>query len=355
MSATPIKVAIAGVTAYTGQEAARLIAGHPAFTLVSASSDAMAGRRVNALLPDLGDDGDALIVGHGDAAMAAKDHCAELAFLATPPKRCAQLSAELIAAGIRVVDLSGAHRLKDLDAHLAAYGTPRESPNEALYGLSEWAEAQAMRDASLVANPGGFPCAALLALIPLQRAGLVGKRLIVDAKCGTTGAGRSAKLSLLHSELYDDVHSDRVGCPRHTPEIVQGLKEHGAHEIALTFAAHLLPVARGILCTIYIDLPFECDAIESGKRAQQCLREAYTNAPFIRILERPEDVHLSDVIRTNRCLIGVSGDPHGQRLVLTSALDNLVKGGAGQAIQNANLMCGFEATLGLELGAGGRP
>mgnify|MGYP001480404233 CR=1 FL=1 len=355
MSATSIKVAIAGVTAYTGQEAARLIAGHPIFSLVSASSDAMAGRRVDALLPDSGPDGQATIVGHGDAALAAKDHGAELAFLATPPKQCAELSAQLIAEGVRVVDLSGAHRLSDIEAHLAAYGTPRESTHEAVYGLSEWSDQAAMRRAKMVANPGGFPCATLLPLIPLQRAGLLGSRLVVDAKCGTTGAGRSAKLSLLHSELYDDVYSDRVGCPRHTPEITQGLRAHGAKDVALTFAAHLLPVARGILVTIYADLPEDIDAVEAGKSAQHALNEAYSDAPFIRILERPEDVHLSAVIRTNRCLIGVSGDPHGQRIVLTSALDNLVKGGAGQALQNANLMFGLDPTLGLTLGAGGRP
>lgn len=355
MSARPIRVSIAGVTAYTGQEAARLIAGHPGFQLVSASSDAMAGRHVEALIPDLGPDGQATIVGHGDAAMAARDHGAELALLATPPRRSAEVSAELISGGVRVIDLSGAHRLVDKGAHLAAYGTPRDTEHEALYGLTEWTEPEVLRRATLVANPGGFPCAALLALLPLQRAGLLGRGLVIDAKCGTTGAGRTAKLSLLHSELYDDVHSDRVGCQRHTPEILQELKRHGDSEHALTFAAHLLPVARGILVTLYVDLPDGADAIESGHAAREALQECYADAPFLRVLERPEDVHLAAAVRTNRCLIGVVGDPSGQRLVLTSTVDNLLKGGAGQAIQNANLMFGFDVTDGLKLGAGGTP
>ncbi|MGB0592563.1 MAG: N-acetyl-gamma-glutamyl-phosphate reductase [Myxococcota bacterium] len=355
MTARPIRVSIAGVTAYTGQEAARLIAGHPGFQLVSASSDAMAGRDVNALLPDLGPDGEATIVGHGDAAMAASDHGAELALLATPPRRCAEVSAELVSRGVRVIDLSGAHRLVDRTAHLAAYGTPRGPDHTALYGLTEWTDTAALRQATLVSNPGGFPCAALLALLPLQQAGLLGRGLIVDAKCGTTGAGRTAKLSLLHSELYDDVHSDRVGCQRHTPEILQELKRHGGGDYALTFAAHLLPVARGILVTLYVDLPEGVDAIQSGHAAREALRTCYAESPFLRILERPEDVHLGAAVRTNRCLIGVVGDPHGHRLVLTSAVDNLLKGGAGQAVQNANLMFGYDMTDGLKLGAGGNP
>ena len=355
MSADPIRVSIAGVTAYTGQEAARLIAGHPGFRLVSASSDAMAGRPVNALLPDLGPDGAATIVGHGDAAMAATDHGAELALLATPPRRCAEITRTLLRDGVRVIDLSGAHRLMDAAAHRAAYGTDRQEELKALYGLTEWAPQETLRRASLVANPGGFPCAALLALLPLQRAGLLGGKLVVDAKCGTTGAGRTAKLSLLHSELYDDVHSDRVGCPRHTPEIVQELKRHGAADVALTFAAHLLPVARGILVTLYADIAADQDPLDVGNAARDVLRATYADAPFIRILERPEDVHLSAAIRTNRCLIGVAADPHGRRLVLTSTVDNLLKGGAGQAIQNANVMFGFDPTDGLTLGAGGLP
>jgi N-acetyl-gamma-glutamyl-phosphate reductase len=355
MTARPIRVSIAGVTAYTGQEAARLIAGHPGFELVSASSDAMAGRHVEALIPDLGPDGNATIVGHGDAAMAASDHGAELALLATPPRRCAEMSADMVRRGVRVIDLSGAHRLVDRGAHLAAYGTPRGDDHDALYGLTEWTEASALRQAALVSNPGGFPCAALLALLPLQRAGLMGHGLVIDAKCGTTGAGRTAKLSLLHSELYDDVYSDRVGCQRHTPEILQELERHGEGDYALTFAAHLLPVARGILVTVYVDLPSGADAIQSGHAAREALRACYAEAPFVRVLERPEDVHLGAVIRTNRCLIGVVGDPHGRRLVLTSAVDNLLKGGAGQAIQNANLMFGFDMTDGLKLGAGGNP
>ena len=141
----------------------------------------------------------------------------------------------------------------------------------------------------------------------------------------------------------------------HTPEIVQELRRRGAKHTKLTFAAHLLPVDRGILVTAYIDLPEGADAMDTGNAAREALRARYSDAPFLRVLERPEDVHLAAAVRTNRCLIGVVGDPSGGRLVLTSAVDNLLKGGAGQAIQNANIMFGFALTDGLCLGAGGNP
>ncbi|MDP6946186.1 MAG: hypothetical protein QF464_18705 [Myxococcota bacterium] len=193
MSQRPVRVSIAGVTAYTGQQAARLLAGHPGFELVSASSDALAGRRVEALIPGLEADGRATIVGHGDAAMAARDHGAQLALLATPPRQCAEMSATLLADGVRVIDLSGAHRLVDPKAHMAAYGTPRDTATTAVYGLTEWAAPDALRSAQLIANPGGFPCAALLALLPLQEAGLLGDRLVVDG-CATGQGLCMAKL-----------------------------------------------------------------------------------------------------------------------------------------------------------------
>lgn len=354
-----VRMGIGGVREYTGREAARLIAGHPSFQVVTASSDAMAGNRLETLDPDLGESGKGMVVGHGDLVSAAVDYGVEVMLLAMAPQRSGRIAAELREAGIRVVDLSGAYRLADPGAHFNAYGYARRHPalqEEAVYGLSEWADPAALRAAGLVTNPGGFPCATLLALLPLLEAGLLDPgSLIVDAKHGTTGAGRVAKVPLLHSEIFGDFAAERVGCHRHTPEIVQELTRHGAADVRLTFVAHTLPVARGILVTTYFDVPGIDDAMEAGRVVRDALRARYADSPFIRVLEHPRDVHLEAVVETNRCLIAAVGEPNGRRVVLVSAVDNLVKGGAGQALQNANMMFGFDPTDGLRLGRGGRP
>ena len=343
----PTRVAIVGLAAYTGQEAARLVGRHPNLRLVAASSDAMAGASIHTLLPTIGLDIDVTVVGHGDSVAAAIDEGAEVALLATPPNRSDGLVGELLQAGLRVVDLSGAHRIEDPTAHIAAYGYPRESHRSCVYGLTEWTTPEILSRASLVSNPGGFPTAALLPLLPLLTRGLITpERIVMDAKSGTTGAGRSAKISLLHGEVDGNLFSDRVGCQRHTPEIVQELQRHGAADVALTFVAHLMPVARGIVITTYVALPKDEDAKAMGILARDMLRSYYSASPFVRVLERPEAVQMKSVVHTNHCHIGVSGDPNGQQLVIISALDNLVKGGAGQAIQNLNLMLGLDETAG---------
>ncbi len=337
-----VRVGIGGVREYTGREAARLIAGHPTFKVVTASSDAMAGNRLSALDPDLGESGEGIVVGHGDLVSAAVDYGVDLMLLAMQPQRSSRFVAELREAGIRVVDLSGAWRIEDPGAHYNAYGFAQPDPAlqaEAVYGLTEWADPGRLRAAGLVTNPGGFPSAALLALLPLVEAGLLEPgSLIVDAKQGTTGAGRIAKVPLLHSEIFGDFAAERVGCHRHTPEIVQQLTRCGATGTRLTLVVHTLPVARGILVTTYLDVPGIDDAIEAGRQVRDRLRARYADAPFIRVLEHPRDVHLSAVVGTNRCLIAAVGEPEGGRVVLVSALDNLLKGGAGQALQNANIM-----------------
>ncbi|MGM0575910.1 MAG: N-acetyl-gamma-glutamyl-phosphate reductase [Myxococcota bacterium] len=346
-----IRVGIAGVTAYTGQQAARLVAGHPGLRVATASSDAIAGNRLRTLDRDLGPDGEAVVVGHGDTVSAARDVGVDVMFLATPPEQCGRLVPDLRDAGIRVVDLSGAHRIEEPRAHLSAYGFERARPDvvgQAVYGLTEWADRAALARTGLVANPGGFPTAILLALLPLLRADLVDlESLVVDGKCGTSAAGRSARVSLLFSELYGNFYADLVGPNRHTPEITQELTRRGAERMGMTFVAHLLPVARGIFTTCYVRPSRMDDVTQAAELARAAMEASYAESPFVRVLERPEDVHLDHVAGTNRCQIAVTGDPHGGRLIVVSALDNLLKGGAGQAIQNANLMFGLAEDAGL--------
>jgi N-acetyl-gamma-glutamyl-phosphate reductase len=355
---TPIRVGICGITAYTGQEAARLVAGHPGMEVVTASSDGMAGRRLSALDRDLGEQGAAMVVGHGDAVSAARDLGCDLVLIAATPELAVKLVPGFRDAHIRVIDLSGAHRLTDPALHMSAYGLDNRDEAhaaQAVYGLTEWA-GESLAGANLVANPGGFPTAILLALLPLCQAGLVDLgSVIVDGKYGTTGAGRSARIPLLYSEIFGNFYMDLVGPNRHVPEIDQALRARGHAAPGITFVAHLLPVPRGIYATIYLRVPGESDARGAAERVARTLAAHYESAPFVEVLDRPEEVHLDHVVGTNRCRLAATADPHGGRVVIVAALDNLIKGGAGQALQNANRMFGLDETAGLALRSFGRP
>lgn len=355
---TPIRVGICGVTAYTGQEAARLVAGHPSMEVVTASSDGMAGRPLNALDRDLGEHGAAMVVGHGDAVTAARDLGCDLVLIAATPELAVRLVPGFRDAKIRVIDLSGAHRLTDPALHMSAYGLENRDEahaSQAVYGLTEWAGAD-LAGADLVANPGGFPTAILLALLPLCAAGLVDLgSVIVDGKFGTTGAGRSARIPLLFSEIFGNFYMDLVGPNRHIPEIDQALRRQGHSAPGITFVAHLLPVPRGIYATLYLRVPGEADTRAAAEAVSNALATRYEGSPFIEVLDRPEEVHLHHVVGTNRCRLAATADPHGGRVVIVVALDNLIKGGAGQALQNANRMFGLDETAGLMLRSFGRP
>lgn len=368
------RVGIAGVPSYAGMELARLVAGHDGFRLVTASSDGWTGRRLSEMDPNLGADGTASVVGYGDTVTAARDAGVHLMFLATSAERCADLAERLLEAGIRVVDLSGAHRLEDEDTHTRAYGFPPRDiglHREALYGLTEWADEAALRSARIVSCPGRYPTAVLLALLPLVAKRLVDpSSLVIDAKCGTSGEGRRAQVPLLHSELFANFYARRIGCKQHTPEIVQELRKVGEFADPPAFVTHILPVARGLMATCYFRVPdatlesteaADCggagapgDVVGATERVRQELASRYAETPFVRVIDRPEDIHLPHVVGTNRCLLGATADTNSGRVVLVAALDNLLKGASGQALQNANVMCGFDATRGLRLTPSGQ-
>ncbi len=352
-----IRVGVAGVRGYKGLETARLIARHPRFRTVMVSSDAMAGHRLRDLDRDLVRDGSAQAVGYNDTLSAARDYGVDLMFLATEPEICAELGQQLIKAGIRVMDQSGAHALRDGNAHAQTYGFPwPEAASSAIFGLTEHVQPGAMAGAKLVANPGAYATTVLLAILPLARRGLIEPgSVVVDAKAGSSTAGRKARISLLFSELDNNFYANKIDRHQYTPEILQELAAASGHDFKLTLATHLLPTARGVLATCYLRVANEPDAHRATELVRKALREAYATAPFVQVLDRAEDIQLKAVVGNNRCLIGATPDPWGERVVVVAALDNLGKGTAGAAIQNANLVFDLPETMGLELATGARP
>ena len=337
-------VGVVGATGYSGALAARLLAAHPGLALSFCTSDAAAGEPVGARL---GFATELAFVPNGDALKAAAG--VDAVVLATPAEVSAQLALAILQAGKCVVDLSGAFRLGDPARYPKWYGFAHPSPSlleRAHYGLPELfgPPRRAADGSALVANPGCYPTAALLALAPLLRAGLIEARgIIVDAKSGGTGAGRQAKEEYSFGEVDEDIRAYKVFAHQHTPEIMLGLAASAKvpeGEVALTFTPHLLPVRRGILATCYARP--RAGATTSALAA--CLAEAYGGAAFVKIAP-PEKVTLGAVVGTNEARVGAVAN--GDVVVAMASIDNLLKGAAGQAVQNLNLLFGLDERLGL--------
>jgi N-acetyl-gamma-glutamyl-phosphate reductase len=265
-------------------------------------------------------------------------------FLATPPEVSMELAPAMIEAGARVVDLSGAFRLRTPENYTAWYKQPHTQPEllaEAVYGLPEFCR-ERIPGARLVSNPGCYPTAANLAIRPLVEAGVVdrGAGIVCDAKSGVSGAGRKASLTTSFCEVTGNLSAYSILKHRHVPEV---LLVSGLEEREFSFTAQLLPVDRGILETIY----FRATGIGSAEELIAIYEKRYATEPFVRLYNPGRVPDLRAVTRTNFCDIGVTFDPATGRTVVVSAIDNLVKGAAGQAIQNMNLMLGFAETEGL--------
>ena len=348
-----LSAGIFGASGYAGVELTRLLGAHPAVRLAFVSGESWRGQAV-ADRVGAGVSGPAAALRYlGVEEGLARAANVDAVLLATPAEASIALAAPLVARGVRVVDLSGAFRLRDGAAFEAAYGHQAPAAEQlagSVYGLPELARA-AIRGARLVANPGCYPTAAALALGPLLRAGAIDPGdLVVDAMSGVTGAGRRADEAYSFGELYGNARAYKVLAHQHTPEIAQTLAHFAGVPTAaidLTFTAHLIPVARGILSTGYGRLRTK----KTSAELTALLRQAYQGEPFVRVLDRPEDVSLHQVQGTNLCTVGVScqasksGD--GGRVVVVSALDNLLKGAAGQAVQNMNLTLGLDERAGL--------
>ncbi len=329
-AAKTVRVAVAGATGYTGQELLRLLSRHPAVTIAAATSSGQTAARK---LPALGHLFKGEITPLDPAALA--QGC-DVVFLALPDKAAADLAPMLVDAGVKVIDLSGAFRLKDDALRAKWYPETHALPRGLAYGLTEL-ERASIESARMVANPGCYPTATLLALRPLVSAGLIapGSDIVVDAKSGVSGAGKTPSDRTHFSEVHGSVAAYGVFGHRHGAEIEQGAG------CQVNFVPHLMPFDRGILSTIYVRVT--AGTTEDSLAA--VYDRTYGGEPFVRLVGSalPEIKH---VAHTNFCDIGWRVDPSG-RAVLVSVIDNLLKGASGQAVQNMNVMLGLDQTTGL--------
>jgi N-acetyl-gamma-glutamyl-phosphate reductase len=327
-----IRVAVAGASGYAGGELLRLIAGHPDFDLVAATGNTQAGAPVTTVHPQLA--GLGLTLATTDPETLAD---ADLVFLALPHGESATLAAALSGA-VRVVDLGGDHRLADAGSWARHYGGTGEYPGAWTYGLPELpGQRTAIAGSTRVANSGCYAAATILALAPLIRAGAVEPDdVVVVAASGTSGAGRTAKGHLLGSEVMGDLSPYKVGVHQHVPEIKQVT---GA--ATLSFTPVLAPMPRGILATV------TARPVTAGPDARAVLADEYAESPFVHLL--PEGIwpHTAATLGSNACQLQTTVDADSGRVIVVSALDNLGKGAAGQAVQCANLMLGLPETAGL--------
>lgn len=334
-----IKVGIVGGTGYTGVELLRLLAQHPEVELTAITSRAEAGNAVADMFPSLrGRVG----LRFSDPASAPLKDC-QLVFFATPNGVAMQQAGELLAAGVRVVDLAADFRIKDVPLWEKWYGMTHASPDlvaEAVYGLPELNRGQ-IKKARLVANPGCYPTAVQLGFLPLLEAGCVDiGHLVADAKSGVSGAGRKAETHILFAEASDNFKAYAVAGHRHLPEIRQGLAGVAGSPVGLTFVPHLTPMIRGIHATLYARITREEDF-------QSLYERRYAGEPFVDVLPPKSHPDTRSVRAANTCRMAVHRPQGGDTLVVLSVIDNLVKGAAGQAVQNMNLMFGFDECLGL--------
>ena len=336
------RVGIINVTSYTGIELARLLCQHPEIELASVTGRSAAGKRLGEVFPHLSSI---------DLIIEAELGEVDLAFSAMPHRESANQIIPLLHRGIKVVDISADFRLKDTNEYPPWYGFEHPAPEllgEAVYGLTELHRHQ-VASARLVANPGCYPTGAILALAPAIKEGIIEPEIIIDSKSGVSGAGRTLSLSTHYPEANEDVTAYALDGHRHLPEIVQELKQlHPQRRLSVTFVPHLIPMTRGILTTCYArHSPGKIAAGEKGKEElRQLYLDFYRDEPFVKITELPP--HTKHTLGNNLCLIHPTIYHRTGRLIIISCIDNLVKGAAGQAIQNMNLMLGFPEVTGLE-------
>jgi len=334
-----IKVGIVGGTGYTGVELLRLLAQHPEVELTAITSRAEAGKAVADIYQNLRGRVKCSFTDPAQSPLAACD----AVFFATPNGIAMQQAPALIAAGVRVIDLAADYRIKDIALWEKWYGMPHASPDlveGAVYGLPE-VYRDKIRGARLVANPGCYPTAVELGLLPLLEEDCVDiGHLIADAKSGVSGAGRKVETQLLFAEASDNFKAYGVAGHRHLPEIRQELSAIAGREVGLTFVPHLTPIVRGMHATLYARITRETDF-------QALFERRYADEPFVDVLPAGSHPETRSVRAANTCRIAVHRPQGGDTLVVLSVIDNLVKGAAGQAVQNMNLMFGFDECAGL--------
>lgn len=337
-----VRVAILGASGYTGAELVRMLAGHPEFRITALTGDRKAGQPLASVFPHLG-----MLKLPDLVAIADVDFGKVDAVFCCLPHGTTQEVIAGLPEHVSVVDLSADFRLTSLDAYAQWYGHPHKAPElqkTAVYGLTE-IKREAIRSAHLVANPGCYPTSVQLPLVPLLKAGLIeADDIIIDAKSGTSGAGRSAKEANLYCEVTEGIHAYGIASHRHAPEIEQELGLAAGREVLVTFTPHLMPMSRGMLSTIYVKTAQGAKAADL--RAE--LTRVYADEPFVGVLAEGLVPATRHVRGSNFCLMNVFDDRLPGRVIVTSVIDNLVKGASGQALQNMNLMFGLPETTNLD-------
>ncbi|MEX2459828.1 MAG: N-acetyl-gamma-glutamyl-phosphate reductase [Paenibacillaceae bacterium] len=342
---TKVRAAIVGSTGYGGVELIRFLLKHPLVEITSVLSSSNAGAPIAEAYPHLAEIVTDRLDAIDPALISSK---ADVVFTATPHGVSSALVPQFLEAGLKVIDLSGDFRLKSGETYEQWYKhkpAPDALLAKAVYGLAE-VFADEIRAVDLISNPGCFPTATLLGLIPALAAGWIDpKTIISDAKTGVSGAGRGLGLNVHYAEINENLLAYKVNKHQHLPEIEQVLSRVAGHEVVTTFTAHLVPMTRGILCTSYASLTEPRTEVEFIALYQSY----YQGRPFVRIRPEGKVPATKEVWGSNYCDIGFSTDPRTGRVTIVSVIDNLVKGAAGQAIQNLNLMMGWDETTGLDM------
>ena len=344
-----ISVSIVNVTSYTGLELLRLLSQHPQFVVSSVTARSAVGKRLYEVFPQLSVMSNTQI--DPQLVIAEEPGLTDLAFVCLPHAAAAEYVVTLLGRGTKVVDLSADFRLRDVALYEEWYKHIHPAPallETAVYGLCERYRA-VIEGASLVANPGCYATAAILGLLPAIVTGIIKSDVIIDAKSGSSGAGRSLTLGTHFAEVNEDISAYSLSGHRHLAEITQELEaaamagEHTIQSLRLTFVPHLIPMTRGILATCYANLDEE--RISTTLEVRSLYEEFYAHEPFVHVIDQPP--HTKWTLGNNHCLIYPMVDTRTRRLLVISCLDNLVKGAAGQAIQNANRLFGIPETTGL--------
>ena len=337
-----IKVAIVGATGYAGEELLKILVDHPQVQISSVSAKIDKPRKINQVFPYLSKKID-LICEEPDFSQIVPN--CDLVFLALPHRVSMEIAPRFLQAKKKVIDLSADYRLKDISVYEKWYGVKHRSSEylqEAVYGLPE-VYRKRIKQAKIVANPGCYPTGIILGCLPLLDKGLTQREnIIADAKTGLSGAGRE-KEAQLFPQMQENFRAYKVDAHQHAPEINQELSNFIGRKVEVTFTPHLIPIQRGILSTIYVQLK----KVISQKEAQTLYENFYQNEPYVVVLPQESFPQLRDVIKTNFCHIGLKINPQKKIAIVISAIDNLVKGASGQAVQNMNIMYGFKETEGL--------
>ncbi|MBS3976401.1 MAG: N-acetyl-gamma-glutamyl-phosphate reductase [Syntrophomonadaceae bacterium] len=338
------KVGIIGATGYTGFELTRILSRHPDIKLEALTSQSYEGKSAADVYPSL--------TGYVDAACEAPEiagvvfRC-DVVFVALPHGHAVPVALEVYRQGKKMVDLGADFRFSQAAIYQQWYGLEHQAPEllrQTVYGLPE-INRQKIREAHMVANPGCYPTSAILALAPALAAGMIRlDSIVIDAKSGISGAGRNATIGSLFSEVNESVQPYNVACHRHTPEIEQALSQLAVQEVTVSFTPHLIPMTRGILSTVYASL----DKKVTTEEVRGIYQSYYSGEPFVQILPDGQWPRTKSVSGSNHCHLNLTVDRRTGRLVVAAVIDNLVKGAAGQGVQNMNLMLGLPETTGLD-------